>query len=59
MTTSLELAYNTDQLPLSIPEYGRNVYQMIKHAISIEDKKERTKCAEAIVKVMALINTSA
>ena len=58
MTTSLELAYNTDQLPLTIPEYGRNVYQMIKHAIAIEDKKERTKCAETIVKVMALINPS-
>ena len=43
MTTSLELAYNTDQLPLTIPEYGRNVYQMINHAISIEDRKERTE----------------
>ena len=56
MTLSLDLAYNTDLEKLTIPEYGRNVQKMIDHAITIEDKEERNKCAKAIVTVMGQIN---
>ena len=56
MQETLELAYNTDNNDLVIPEYGRNVHRMVQHAMTISDKNERNKCAETIVKVMDLIN---
>jgi hypothetical protein len=37
---------------LILPEYGRNIQQMVKHAVTIEDRNERTKCAYAIINVM-------
>ena len=43
MGNSLELAYNTEEAKMIIPEYGRNVQKMIDHAITIEDKTERKK----------------
>ena len=56
MTSSLDLAYNTDLENLMIPEYGRNIHKMVEHAKKIEDREERNKCVKAIVKVMDLIN---
>ena len=56
MTSSLDLAYNTDLEKLTIPEYGRNIQKMIEHAKKIEDKEERNKSAKVIIKVMDLIN---
>jgi len=56
MTSSLDLAYNTDLENLIIPEYGRNIHKMVEHAKKIEDREERNKCVKAIVKVMDLIN---
>lgn len=37
---------------LILPEYGRNIQQMVKHAISIEDRAERTRCAKTIIDIM-------
>ena len=56
MTSSLDLAYNTDLEKLTIPEYGRNIQKMIEYAKKIEDKEERNKSAKVIIKVMDLIN---
>ena len=56
MGNSLELAYNTEEPKMIIPEYGRNVQKMIDHSITIESKEERKKCAEAIIRVMGQIN---
>ena len=56
MTSSLDLAYNTDLESLIIPEYGRNIHKMVEHAKKVQTKEERNKCAKAIVKVMDLIN---
>jgi hypothetical protein len=56
MGNILELAYNTEAPKMVIPEYGRNVQKMIDHAITIDDKEERNKCAKAIVTVMGQIN---
>ena len=39
-----------------MPEYGRNIQQMIEHMTSLEDKEERNKMAKAIVKVMVQVN---
>ena len=56
MTSSLDLAYNTNMDKLIIPEYGRNIQKMIEHAKKIETKEERNKSARVIIKVMDLIN---
>lgn len=56
MTSSLDLAYNTNMEKLTIPEYGRNVLKMIEHAKKIENKEERNKAAKVIIKVMDLIS---
>jgi hypothetical protein len=49
------MEYNTSRDSLIVPEYGRNIQQMIQHAITIEDKEERNKVAKAIVNVMCQI----
>ena len=43
---------NTQQKKLIMPEYGRNVQQMIDHCVSIEDREERTRCANTIINIM-------
>lgn len=35
-----------------MPEYGRNIQQMIKHAMSIDDREERTRCVNSIITTM-------
>jgi len=37
---------------LILPEYGRNIQQMVEYAVTIEDKNERTKCANSIINIM-------
>lgn len=47
------LRYNTQQKPLALPEYGRNIHQMVEHCLTIEDREERTRAAYAVVRAMA------
>lgn len=49
------MEYNTSRDNLIVPEYGRNIQQMIQHAVTIEDREERNKIANAIVNVMCQI----
>ena len=49
------LTYNSSREDLLIPEYGRGIHTMVQHMLSISDKDERTKCAEAIISVMGSI----
>ena len=44
--------YPTLQGKLIMPEYGRNIQQMVKHAMSIEDREERTRCVKTIINTM-------
>jgi hypothetical protein len=44
--------YNTQRYRLIMPEYGRNVQKMVDHVVSIEDKEERNRAAQALVGVM-------
>ena len=37
---------------LILPEYGQNIQQMVKHAVAIEDRAERTRCAKTIIDIM-------
>jgi len=50
--------YNTNNKPLILKEYGRNVQQMVTHLSQIADKVTRTKQAEAILKVMDIVNSN-
>lgn len=47
------LNYNTQQKRLILPEYGRNIQQMVDHCLTIEDRDKRTVCAHTIVATMA------
>lgn len=46
------LTYNTGKPRLILPEYGRNIQQMVDHCLTIEDRMERTRCAHTIVAAM-------
>lgn len=48
----LFMDYPTLHGKLIMPEYGRNIQQMIKHAMSIEDREERTRCVNSIINTM-------
>jgi len=50
------MEYNTQRAKLLLPEYGRNVQEMIAHAMEIESKEERNKAARAIIEVMGQLN---
>lgn len=57
MSANLDaLSYNTQRPKLHIPEYGRNVQNMIDHAKSISDRSERNRAALAIIDVMGQLN---
>lgn len=46
------LTYNSARPDLAIPEYGRNIHNMIDYAKSVADREERNKVAQAIISVM-------
>lgn len=46
------MEYTTLKGKLIMPEYGRNIQQMIDYALNIEDKEERTRCVHSIVQTM-------
>jgi hypothetical protein len=50
------MEYNTDRPQLSIPEYGRNVHNMVSYCMGIEDKEHRNKVAQSIIDVMGNLN---
>ncbi|MGE0569095.1 MAG: DUF4290 domain-containing protein [Bacteroidia bacterium] len=50
------MEYNSQLEPLVIPEYGRNIQNMINYCVSIKDKDERNLCAKAIIQVMGQLN---
>ena len=47
------LTYNSQLKKLVLPEYGRNIQQMVDYCLTIEDRNERTHCAYTIVQNMA------
>lgn len=46
------LDYNTQREQLVMPEYGREVQDMVNHAKSLGNKADRQRCAENIVRIM-------
>jgi hypothetical protein len=47
-----DMQYNTQKKHLALPEYGRNIQNMVDHCVSISDREERTRCANAIINIM-------
>ena len=50
------LLYNTERGQIIISEYGRNMQEMIRHLMEIEDREKRTEAANFIISVMAQMN---
>ena len=50
------LLYNTERGRIIISEYGRNMQEMIRHLMEIEDRQKRTEAANFIISVMAQMN---
>jgi len=46
------MKYNTTEKRLILPEYGRNIQQMVDHCLTIEDRDERNLCANSIISIM-------
>ena len=46
------MKYNTAEKRLVQPEYGRNVQNMVDYCVTIEDRDERNRCANAIISIM-------
>ena len=46
------MKYNTQEKRLALPEYGRNIQNMVDYCVTIEDREERKRCANSIINVM-------
>lgn len=46
------LDYNTQRDKLRLPEYGREIQQMVEYACTLPSKSDRQHCAETIVAIM-------
>jgi len=44
--------YNSTRKILVLPEYGRHIQKMVDHALTIENREERTRCVNSIISVM-------
>ena len=46
------MEYNTQRKKMELPEYGRSVQNMVDHALTIENRAERQRCANTIINIM-------
>ena len=46
------MRYNTAEKKLALPEYGRNIQNMVDYCVTIEDREERKQCADTIINIM-------
>ena len=49
---TFDMRYNTQEKHLALPEYGRNIQNMVDYCVSISDREERTRCANTIINIM-------
>lgn len=49
------LTYNTHRPAITLPQYGRNIQNMLDKCLTIEDRAERTLCARSIVDAMSVL----
>lgn len=50
------MEYNTTRSKMLMPEYGRNVQRMVEYLMTIEDRAQRRKNADAIIQLMGTLN---
>jgi hypothetical protein len=48
--------YNTSRKKLNLPEYGRNIQQMVDHLSTVEDREERNRLAKVLIGIMGNMN---
>ncbi|MDR0835974.1 MAG: DUF4290 domain-containing protein [Tannerella sp.] len=46
------MIYNTNVKRLALPEYGRNIQNMVDHCLTLQQRDERNHCANAIISIM-------
>mgnify|MGYP000866842420 FL=1 len=51
------MQYNTQKEKLLLPEYGRNIQNMVDHCVAIADPEERRRCAYAVIDIMGNLFT--
>ena len=49
------LTYKNQLKEMVLPEYGRNIQNMVDFCLTIEDRDERTRCARSIVDAMQIL----
>jgi hypothetical protein len=47
-----KIDYNTEKERLVLPDYGRNIQNMVNYCITIEDRRQRNHCANTIINIM-------
>ena len=47
--------YNSSRSKLALPEYGRNLQNMVNHIMTIEDRDERNRAARTIIDIMGMM----
>ena len=53
---TIKLYYNTEREKLRMPEYGRNILQMVEQLKEIPDRDKRSEQARVVVKAMETLN---
>lgn len=48
--------YNTERKKLILPEYGRNIQIMVSHLLTIDNRDERNRAAQAVIDVMGNVS---
>ncbi|MDR0574098.1 MAG: DUF4290 domain-containing protein [Tannerella sp.] len=46
------MKYNTNAKRLTLPEYGRNIQNMVDYCLTIGNRNERNRCANTIISIM-------
>ncbi|WP_297100804.1 DUF4290 domain-containing protein [uncultured Draconibacterium sp.] len=44
--------YNTKRKKMALPEYGRNIQNMVDYLLTIEDREKRNRSAQTVIDVM-------
>lgn len=52
------MEYNSKLEPIALPEYGRNVQNMVRHCMNIEDRDQRNRAAQRIIHAMRALSPS-
>ena len=54
----MDYDYNTSRHRLILPEYGRNIQKMVEYIMSVADRDERNRLAQAVIIIGIAIKSS-